>query len=102
MMSGCEGGAERTLVGGQILSEAPASEWGEDSGFPSEELPDQIGGQGAGCQGQSAPPQVLQALGRASLALLPSTQLCPQTQGLGVFLAASEGRDTIWGLPKGK
>ena len=48
MMSGCEGGAEGTLVGGQILSEAPASEWGEDSGFPSEELPDQTGG-GGGC-----------------------------------------------------
>lgn len=57
MMSGCEGGAEGTLVGGQILSEAPASEWGEDSGFPSEELPDQTGGVGgASSQGLSASP----------------------------------------------
>lgn len=83
MMSGCEGGAERTLVGGQILSEAPASEWGEDSGFPSEELPDQIGGQGAGCQGLSAPPPSSASLGEGLSSPAPQHSAVSSDPGFG-------------------
>lgn len=83
MISGCEGGAEGTLVGGQILSEAPASEWGEDSGFPSEELPDQTGGVGgAGSQGLSASPSSA-SLGEGLSSPVPQHSAVSSDPGFG-------------------
>lgn len=101
MMSGCEGGAERTLAGDRSFQRPQLQSGEKILASLQKSSQTRLGDRVLALKAQ-VPPPVLQALGRASLALLPSTQLCPQTQGFGVFLAASEGRDTIWGLPKGK
>lgn len=89
MMLGCREdscGAYTDLFGVLTLRE------GEDSGFPSAELPDWSWSLGPRSTLRSVSP-----LG-GPLAPLPNTQLCPRTQSLGVFLTASEGGEPHPGL----